>query len=223
MTLEPQHTQGHQTATGRGNGWQLQGCAECGIIRADDIVIEILLQFIHCTYFVEEYCSERRFGMYANSEVLLFFNGFASGNRILRDKYHWPWCVRWATNDQQSDSILFRFSPCNSLMFRVERLQLLNKVKFANKVYGDVEEPRAQCLDGTRTEAIEPTLRWLSMRIAPTRGNTLVECRTPLRVSCGSVVWQVGEIPNLALSSSPLAHAQTPWFALLLTTKTDKR
>jgi len=32
--------------------------------RSNDIVLKILLQVVQCTYFVKEYCSERRFGMY---------------------------------------------------------------------------------------------------------------------------------------------------------------
>ena len=53
----------------------------------------------------------------------------------------------------------FKFSFQSSISC-VEGLQLLNEVKFADKAYGDVEEPRARCLDGTRTEIIESILRW---------------------------------------------------------------
>ena len=30
--------------------------------RSNEIVVKILLQVIHCTYFVKEYCNERPFG-----------------------------------------------------------------------------------------------------------------------------------------------------------------
>src|SRR3984885_9957391 len=41
-----------------------------------------------------------------------------------------------------------------------EGLQLLSEIKFAEKAYGDVNDPKTQCLDGTRTEIIESILRW---------------------------------------------------------------
>src|SRR3984885_14517273 len=41
-----------------------------------------------------------------------------------------------------------------------EGLQLLSEIKFAEKAYGDVDDPKTQCLDGTRTEIIESILRW---------------------------------------------------------------
>jgi len=36
----------------------------------------------------------------------------------------------------------------------------LSEVKFADKAKGDVEDPKMQCLDGTRTEIIDLILRW---------------------------------------------------------------
>jgi hypothetical protein len=51
-------------------------------------------------------------------------------------------------------------NPFFSLMKRlfVEDLQLLGDVKFADKAYDD--DPKKQCLDGTRAEIIEAILRW---------------------------------------------------------------
>jgi len=45
-------------------------------------------------------------------------------------------------------------------MFCAEGLQLLSEIKFAEKAYGSVHDPKTQCLDGTRTEIIESILRW---------------------------------------------------------------
>ena len=54
--------------------------------RSNDIVLKILLQVVQCTYFVKEYCSERRFGMYeCTSRVLLSFMRVYLGGRLLRD------------------------------------------------------------------------------------------------------------------------------------------
>src|SRR3984885_3061072 len=41
-----------------------------------------------------------------------------------------------------------------------EGLQLLSEIKFAEKAYGNVHDPKTQCFDGTRTEIIESILRW---------------------------------------------------------------
>ena len=54
--------------------------------RSNDIVIKILLQIVQCTYFVKEYCSERRFGMYAcTSSGSRKANSVYAGSRLLRD------------------------------------------------------------------------------------------------------------------------------------------
>ena len=41
-----------------------------------------------------------------------------------------------------------------------EGLQLLSEIKFAEKAYGNVHDPKTQCFNGTRTEIIESILRW---------------------------------------------------------------
>ena len=54
--------------------------------RSNDIVIKILLQVIQCTYFVKEYCGERRFGMYGcTSRGSKKAESVYSGGRLLRD------------------------------------------------------------------------------------------------------------------------------------------
>jgi len=54
--------------------------------RSNDIVLKILLQVVQCTYFVKEYCSERRFGMYecTNRDSKKAKSAHAGG-RLLRD------------------------------------------------------------------------------------------------------------------------------------------
>ena len=55
--------------------------------RSDEIVVEILLQVIRCTYFVKEYCGDRRFGMhgYIQRSKRRVVNGVYLGSRLLRD------------------------------------------------------------------------------------------------------------------------------------------
>ena len=54
--------------------------------RSNDIVLKILLQVVQCTYFVKEYCSERRFGMYERiSRGYKKANRAYAGGRLLRD------------------------------------------------------------------------------------------------------------------------------------------
>ena len=54
--------------------------------RSNDIVLKILLQVVQCTYFVKEYCSERRFGMYeCTSRGSEKADSVYAGGRLLRD------------------------------------------------------------------------------------------------------------------------------------------
>ena len=54
--------------------------------RSNDIVLKILLQVVQCTYFVKEYCSERRFGMYeCTPSRSKKAKSVYAGGRLLRD------------------------------------------------------------------------------------------------------------------------------------------
>ena len=62
-------------------------------------------------------------------------------------------------NIGKGDSV-FVIISVESLLFCIEGLQLLSEINFAKKAYGDVDDPKTQCLNGTRTEIIESILRW---------------------------------------------------------------
>ena len=53
--------------------------------RSNDIVLKILLQVVQCTYFVKEYCSERRFSMYKCTSRGFEAKSVYAGGRLLRD------------------------------------------------------------------------------------------------------------------------------------------
>lgn len=59
-------------------------------------------------------------------------------------------------------SSFFKFS-IQRLISCVEVLQLLSEVKFAERAYDDIEDPKTQCLRGTRTEIIQTILQWATL------------------------------------------------------------
>ena len=177
--------------------------------RSEDIVTKILLQVIQCTYFVKDIAASGvSVCMDTHSDVLLSFNGVASGGRVLRDmvsltdqqaKDYIDNFQRLRLNPSEhanitvavmvhrvcgelqtiGKAILFFFFFSNqSLISRVEGLQLLNEVKFADKAYGDIKQPKARCLDGTRTEIIESILRWA------------------IHADCPDLKEQIGRVPD---------------------------